>query len=157
MQGEAEIAAATQMLRQMGVHSIPTFIVDGRTIVNGKTCTPVFPSLCDSYSNLHQQNPTPPMLHVLRLIDGCRRVCSVGDMVTSPWPQEKSRIAEPCLQNMAPIAEPCYIFQGAAREDEFVQLFRKLEASGDVRGGSIFCQALGVPDEVVEHGTQIQV
>lgn len=46
---------------------------------------------------------------------------------------------------------------GAAREDEFVQLFRKLEASGDVRGGSIFCQALGVPDEVVEHGTQIQV
>jgi len=45
---------------------------------------------------------------------------------------------------------------GAAREDEFVQLFRKLEASGDVRGGSIFSQALGVPDEVVEHGTQIQ-
>ena len=121
------------MLRQMGVHSIPTFIVDGRTIVNGKTCTPVFPSLCDSYSNLHQQNPTPPMLHVLRLIDGCRRVCSVGDMVTSPWPQEKSRIAEPCLQNMAPIAEPCYIFQGQPGKTSLCSCFgssRPRETSG---------------------------
>lgn len=67
------------MLRKMGVNSIPTFIVDGRTIVSG-----------------------------------------------------------------------------AAREDEFVSLFRKLEASGDVRGTTVFCQALGVPDEVVDQGIAIQ-
>jgi predicted DsbA family dithiol-disulfide isomerase len=38
-QGEEEIAAAQQLLNQMGIHSIPTFIVNGRHAVGGAART----------------------------------------------------------------------------------------------------------------------
>eukprot|EP00285_Hemiselmis_virescens_P006570 CAMPEP_0173378208 /NCGR_PEP_ID=MMETSP1356-20130122/1400_1 /TAXON_ID=77927 ORGANISM="Hemiselmis virescens, Strain PCC157" /NCGR_SAMPLE_ID=MMETSP1356 /ASSEMBLY_ACC=CAM_ASM_000847 /LENGTH=223 /DNA_ID=CAMNT_0014331195 /DNA_START=164 /DNA_END=835 /DNA_ORIENTATION=+ len=79
-EGEDKIAAATRMLRQMGVHSIPTFIVDGR-----------------------------------------------------------------------------YQVSGAARSDEFVRLFRDLERSRDIKGTTLFAEALGVPEEVLDQGIEIAV
>ena len=44
-QGVDEIAAAGQMLRQMGVNSIPTFIVDGRYKVSGAARSDEFVAL----------------------------------------------------------------------------------------------------------------
>uniref|UniRef100_A0A7S0VVL2 DSBA-like thioredoxin domain-containing protein n=1 Tax=Hemiselmis tepida TaxID=464990 RepID=A0A7S0VVL2_9CRYP len=44
-EGEDKIVAAGQMLRQMGVHSIPTFIVDGRYKVSGAARSDEFVAL----------------------------------------------------------------------------------------------------------------
>lgn len=77
-EGEAEIKNSLRVLQVMGVHSIPTFIVDGRFRVDG-----------------------------------------------------------------------------AARSEDFVALFRKIEQAGKVEGRSIFSEALGVPQEVMEQGLQV--
>mmetsp|Transcript_28436 Transcript_28436/g.70431 ORF Transcript_28436/g.70431 Transcript_28436/m.70431 type:complete len:229 (+) Transcript_28436:246-932(+) len=77
-EGLANIQAAMRLLGAMGVHSIPTFIVDGRFRVDG-----------------------------------------------------------------------------AARSDEFVSLFRKIEREGRVEGGMVFGDALEVPKEVVHQGLNV--
>lgn len=75
-QGRKEIKAALQALEQLGVHSIPKFIIEGRIVIDG-----------------------------------------------------------------------------AARSDEFVQIFRKIEARGKVHAGPAFAEILGIPPEIVERGS----
>jgi predicted DsbA family dithiol-disulfide isomerase len=75
-QGREEIEAALRALDQLGIHSIPKFIIEGRTLVDG-----------------------------------------------------------------------------AARSDEFIKIFREIEARGKVHAGPTFRDILGIPPEIVEQGS----
>lgn len=46
-EGEDEISSATATLRRLGVHSIPTFVVDGQLVVNGAARAEEFVDLFD--------------------------------------------------------------------------------------------------------------
>jgi hypothetical protein len=77
-EGRAEIEEALQELRQIGIHGIPKFIIEGQTVVDG-----------------------------------------------------------------------------AARSDVFVQIFREIEARGEIHGGPIFGPILGVPEEIIRQGSHL--
>ena len=53
------------------------------------------------------------------------------------------------------IVEGAYIVDGAARSEVFVDIFRKIEARGEIQGGPIFGEILGVPDEVIQKGSHL--
>jgi len=76
IEGQREIKEALLTLREIGVHGIPKFIIEGRTVVDG-----------------------------------------------------------------------------AARSDHFVQIFRGIEQRGEVAGGPVFSDILGISDEVVRRGS----
>lgn len=75
-EGREEIMRALQALNKLGIHSIPKFIIEGRTVIDG-----------------------------------------------------------------------------AARSDVFVKVFREIEMKGEIHGGPVFGEILGVPDEVVGRGS----
>lgn len=51
------------------------------------------------------------------------------------------------------IIEGALIVDGAARSDVFVDIFRDIEARGEVKGGPIFGDILGVPEAMVQKGS----
>ena len=51
------------------------------------------------------------------------------------------------------IIEGTYVVDGAARSDVFVNIFREIERRGEIQGGPIFGDILGIPPEVVERGS----
>lgn len=51
------------------------------------------------------------------------------------------------------IIEGQTVVDGAARSDVFVNIFREIEKRGEIAGGPIFGQILGVPEVVIEKGS----
>uniref|UniRef100_A0A6U2HFH7 DSBA-like thioredoxin domain-containing protein n=1 Tax=Pseudictyota dubia TaxID=2749911 RepID=A0A6U2HFH7_9STRA len=78
-EGRAEIETALQALQQLGIHGIPKFIIEGRTVVDG-----------------------------------------------------------------------------AAQSDVFVEIFRDIERRGEVWGGPVFAEILGINDDVVRRGSHLR-
>jgi predicted DsbA family dithiol-disulfide isomerase len=53
------------------------------------------------------------------------------------------------------IIEGALIVDGAASSDVFVDIFRKIEARGEVHSGPIFGDILGVSEDVVQQGSHL--
>jgi predicted DsbA family dithiol-disulfide isomerase len=51
------------------------------------------------------------------------------------------------------IIEGTTVVDGAAQSDVFIDVFRTIEARGNVLGGPLFGEILGVPPEVIEQGS----
>lgn len=51
------------------------------------------------------------------------------------------------------IIEGALIVDGAARSDVFVDIFREIEARGEVQGGPVFGDVLGVSEDIVQAGS----
>ena len=55
------------------------------------------------------------------------------------------------------IIEGRRMVDGAARSDVFVDIFREIEESGEVYGGPIFAEILGVSEELVQKGSHANI
>ena len=53
------------------------------------------------------------------------------------------------------IIEGQTVVDGAARSGLFVEIFREIEARGEVQGGPIFGEILGVPDEILRQASHL--
>lgn len=53
------------------------------------------------------------------------------------------------------IIEGQTVVDGAARSEVFVKIFREIEARGEVFGGPVFGEILGVPDEVIRQASHL--
>ena len=51
------------------------------------------------------------------------------------------------------IIEGSYIVDGAARSDTFIEIFREIEARGEVAGQAVFKDILGISDEMIQRGS----
>jgi len=51
------------------------------------------------------------------------------------------------------IVEGRTVIDGAARSDVFIDIFRAIEAKGEVHGGPVFGEILGVDDTIVQQGS----
>ena len=53
------------------------------------------------------------------------------------------------------IIEGSYIVDGAARSEVFVDIFRDIEARGEIKGGPVFGEILGVSEDVIQKGSHL--
>lgn len=53
------------------------------------------------------------------------------------------------------IVEGKTLIDGAARSDVFIEVFRSIEAKGEIHAGPVFGEILGVPDEIVDRGSHL--
>ena len=53
------------------------------------------------------------------------------------------------------IVEGRTVVDGAARSDVFIEIFREIEARGDIHGGPIFGKILGVSDDIISQGSHL--
>ena len=54
------------------------------------------------------------------------------------------------------IIEGSYIVDGAARSNTFVQIFREIEARGEIAGEAVFRDILGISDEMIRRGSHFR-
>lgn len=53
------------------------------------------------------------------------------------------------------IIEGSYVVDGAAHSDVFVEIFREIEARGEIKGGPVFGDVLGVSEATVANGSHL--
>jgi hypothetical protein len=53
------------------------------------------------------------------------------------------------------IIEGTYMVDGAARSEAFVGIFREIEARGEVKGGPVFGEILGISDDIILRGSHV--
>lgn len=53
------------------------------------------------------------------------------------------------------IIEGAYVVDGAARSDVFIDIFRRIEKRGEIEGGPIFGEILGVSDDIIQRASHL--